>query len=237
MSRELRSISMLLIACALAVAGNARADWIDTVARALGISKTPSAMRGAGDDSRPGDLAVVRIEGDGRVTLTTGGLYRSPIFADGDKALLALEGEQLVRIPLQGGEPQRLQAVPEVVKLLGVDRGDPQRVLVLVAGKQGSELAVLSLKTGKLELLPHQGKDPAERRLLSHLRGEDRIYEGVSLEVRTQSKPGLQGRIEWEDVFVQRGGEPRMNLSRCDGASCGQPALSQDGQRIAFVIR
>jgi len=236
MNFRLHSFQLALLFSALAVVGNVHADWVDTVTRALGISKTPSAMKGPGDDIRDGDIEVVVLDGFGRKTLTTGGSYRSPVFVAGDVALLALEGEQLVRVPFDGGVPMWVHAVPDAVKLLGVDRSDADRVLLLIAASDGSsEFAALSLKTGKLTRLPHVRTNKDQRRLLSHLRGEDREYEGLLLEVRTQSKPGLGGRLEWEDVFVKRGNDPSVNLSRCDGTDCRQPTLSHDGRRVTFI--
>jgi hypothetical protein len=233
---RLRSFQLALFVSAMAVGGGVRADWIDTVARALGISKSPSAMRGPGDDIRGGDILVVAIDGSAPAALTTGGSYRSPVFIAGDMALLALEGQDLVRVLLDGGAPTRLRTVREAVKLLGIDRSDTDRALLLIAASDGSsELAVLSLKTGKLARLPHDRNDRNQRILLSHLRGEDREYEGVSLYLKTESKPGLGGSVEWKDVYVKRGNNLPVNLSRGDGTDYGQPALSHDGRRVAYV--
>jgi len=233
--KSLHSFQLALFISAMSVVGSARADWIDTVAGALGISKTPSAMRSP-VESHDGDILVVAIDGSAPAALTAGGSYRSPVFFAGDATLLALEGENLVRVPLASGSPTRLRTVPGAVKLLGIDRSDGDRVLLLVAASDGnSELAALSLKTGKLARLPHERDDRDQRRLLSHLRGEDREYEGISLYLKTESKPGLGVSIEWADVYVKRGNDPSVNLSRCDGADCRQPALSHDGRRVAFI--
>lgn len=210
-------------------------DWLDQVARFLGISKTPSQLRAPGDSRKGGDIFIAAI-GGAPSRLTTDGGYRSPVFLPSDAGLLALKDDEVVRLPLSGGAAQKLQRVPHALKLLGVDASDADRVLVLVERPDdGSELGVLAVKTGQLTLLPHDRDSKAHRRLISHLRGNDREYEGVTVYVKTESKARLGGQAEWTDVYVKRGNEAPVNVSRCDGVDCGQPALSLDGQRVAFV--
>ena len=230
-----RPLYLAFLVLGLFIAANAQADWIDSVTKALGISKTPSAMRGE-SGIFDGDIRVVGIDGSAPAALTAGGGYRSPIFVADDTAVLALTGTHVVRIPLKGGTPMQLHAVPGAVKLLGVDQNDAQKILLLVETQErGSELASLSLKTGKIIRLPHERSDRNQRILLSHLRGEDREYKELSLYLRPESKSGMGGNIEWKDVYMKRGTALPVNLSRCDGVDCRQPTLSHNRQRIVFI--
>jgi hypothetical protein len=127
-----------------------------------------------------------------------------------------------------------VQRAPGVLKLVGFDANNADAIVVLLDGG-ASPLGVLSVKTGKVVPLPYDGKSDAERRMLAQVRGQERTYGDASVYVRTESKRGLSRAIEWTDVYLRRGNAPPQNVSACDGVSCGQPALSPDGRRIAFV--
>ena len=108
-------------------------------------------------------------------------------------------------------------------------------VVVLLDGSGRSPLGVLSLKSGTVTPLPHDAKSDAERRMLAQVRGQERVYGDAGVYVKTESKAGLSRTIEWTDVYLRRGNAPPQNVSACDGVNCGQPALSPDGRRVAFV--
>jgi hypothetical protein len=219
-----------------AVAAGAHADWLDDVARALGISKTPSAMKSAADEMLSGDIYLAAFDGNPPVRVTRDGGYRSPVFAAGDNALLALKGSDLVSVPLAGGGASKRKTLPGAVKLLGVDQNDADRLLLLAeTAAGGSELATLSLKNGTLTPLPHARDAKEQRRLLSHLRGDNRSYGDLSLYLKIQSRRELAITREWSDVYLERRDAPALNLSRCDGDNCGQPALSHDRARVVFI--
>ena len=181
-------------------------------------------------------IEVVGFDGEPPRQLTVGGGYRSPVFTAGDTALWALKGRSLVSVPLDGGTPREFRVPSRVVKLLGADRQDADRLLLLMEAAEGtSELAELSLKSGRLTPKAIDRRHRNQRRMLSHLGGQNRDYDGVSIRVRTESKAGVGGHIEWSDIYVQRGQEPAINVSRCDGADCGQPALSADRKYVVFI--
>ncbi|HKX29091.1 MAG TPA: hypothetical protein VJ302_15460, partial [Blastocatellia bacterium] len=54
-----------------------------------------------------GDLWIVNLETRAARRITRTGGYRSPIFLAGDRKLLALKGEDLIEIPVEGGEPKK----------------------------------------------------------------------------------------------------------------------------------
>lgn len=229
------SLSALALLGLLAAAP-AAADWLDTVARMLGISKTPSAQRAAGGAPSTGDVMVAQFTGGTPKALTAGGGYRSPVFLPDGRDLLALRGEDLVRIPLTGGAHANLRTLPGAVKLLGIDRSNPERVLLLMEGAgDSSVLAAAPLAGGAVETLPHNPDSKDDRRLMSHLRGENREYDGVYLYLKPESKETAGGTVEWTDVYAKVGDSPPVNLSSCDGAACVQPSLSPDGRQVAFI--
>ena len=235
-SRKIITLILMVFGLLAALLRPATADdWLDQVVRFLGISKTPSQLKAPGDKLRTGDIFIATLDGVSTRVTTDGG-YRSPVFLPGDAGLLALRGDEVVRLPLSGGTVQQLQSVPRALKLLGVDASDADRVLVLLETPDGGpELGVLALKSGQITPLPHDRDSKAHRRLISHLRGDDREYEGVKVYVKAESKARLGGQVEWTDVYVKRGNEAPVNISRCDGVDCGQPALSPDGERVVFI--
>jgi hypothetical protein len=199
-----------------------------------GLTASPAQMRGPGDEADAGDIWVAGTSGAPAAALTSDGDYRSPIFSPAAGSIVALRGETLVRIPAGGGSAAPVQRVAGVLKLVGFDARNADEIVVLLDGG-ASPLGVLSVKSGKVTTLPYDAKSDAERRMLAQIRGQERVYGDASVYVRTESKRGLSRAIEWTDVYFRRGSSPPQNVSACDGVRCGQPALSSDGRRIAFV--
>lgn len=203
---------------------------LETVLDFLGISASPSALKGRGEDLDRGDVWVAHLDSRVRIRRTWDGGYRCPVFVPGDAGIVALKGERLLRIPPWGGEPERLWSIPGVKKIVGFHRRDPDKALTLLETDKGISVGVLSLKSGELRLVPYQKGDKT-RRMLAHLEGWNRVYGGTKVYVETESRLGTQ----WTDVYVQRENEPPVNVSWCDGANCGQPSLSPDGKRLVYV--
>jgi len=220
--------SLLMLPAAVAAE-----SMVDTLLRVAGLTASPAQMRGPGDEVEAGDIWVAGTAGGAASALTSGGGYRSPVFAP-DGSIVALKGDALVRIPAGGGSAASVQRAPGVLKLVGFDAKNADAIVVLLDGG-ASPLGVLSPKSGTVTSLPYDGKSDAERRMLAQVRGQERTYGDASVYVRTESKRGLARAIEWTDVYLRRGNAPPQNVSACDGVSCGQPALSPDGRRIAFV--
>ena len=83
--------------------------------------------------------------------------------------------------------------------------------------------------------MPHDAKSAQEGRILTQIRGQDRVYGDIRVYTETESKRGLARSIEWTDVYLRRGAATPQNVSACDGVNCAQPALSPDGRSVAFV--
>lgn len=52
---------------------------------------------------------------------------------------------------------------------------------------------------------------------------------------KSEQREDLDALLEWTDMGVAEGAGPPRNVSACDGATCGQPAPSPDGRRVAHV--
>jgi hypothetical protein len=228
---------LALAAAALATGAARAASFLETLLRVSGISATPSAQKGPGEDPEAaGEIWLANVRDGTQTKLSPIGGFRSPVFAPGDRAVLALRRSALVRLPVPGGEAEALYPVEGASKLIGFDRDDPDRLLLLVEDREaGPSPAFLSLRTGRLSPLPYDRAAREERAMLLHLREWERAYGATVVYVKSEVRPGLAGAVEWTDVYLKRAGSEPVNLSRCDGPSCGQPSLSHDGRLVAFV--
>ncbi len=230
-----RLLSGLALVAALVVSSGAGADsLVETLLRIAGLTAAPAQLRGPGDEVEAGSIWIANLDRQTVGPVTPDGGYRSPIFSPVDGSLVALKDTTVVRVPADGGAPALVQRVAGAVKLVGFDGRNPDHVVVLLEGSS-SPLGVLSLKTGTVAPLPYNSKSSDQQRMLAQIRGQERVYGTTSVYVKTESKQGLSRAIEWTDVYVRRGDAAPRNVSGCDGVSCGQPALSPDGRRVAFV--
>ena len=140
-------ICVAIIGVALAGASSACADsLLDRIMRVLGISATPSQMKGDSDLSA-GQVWIADLERGTRTAVTTDSGYRWPVFEPAGGAIIALKGDSLVRIATRNGGVNVLYNIPGVEKLVGFDRDDPDKLLVTL-DSQTAPLALLSLETG-----------------------------------------------------------------------------------------
>jgi hypothetical protein len=230
-----RSLVTILAMAALLSTAAAAETMLERLLRVSGLTAAPGQMRGPGDDISAGDIWVASPGGAAPVVLTSGGGYTSPIFSPTDGSILALKSAGVVRIPVAGGRVVTIQKAAGVLKLIGFDARNTDEVVVLLESSGSTPLGVLSLKTGKVTPLPYDAKSDSERRMLAQVRGQDRVYGDARVYVKTESKAGMSRTIEWTDVYLRRGDAAPQNVSACDGVNCGQPALSPDGRRVAFV--
>lgn len=216
----------------IAVPGVAQTtSFWEKVLRIIGVSATPGALKGPGDRAAAGDIWAASLVHATRQRLTQEGAYRSPMFLQQDAQILALQAEQIVRIPAYGGEVQFLYPLPGVVKLVGVSKDDPDKVLVLIRDATSRLTAgILSLRDGRVTPVPHDPTSAQDQSMLNHLAGWSRVYNTATLFVQQSTEAG-QGT----DVYMRRGQTEPVNVSMCDGALCGQPSLSHDANRVVFV--
>jgi len=210
-------------------------SFLQTLLRVTGISATPSAQKGPGDELESGDVWIASPAQGTRLRLTREGGYRSPVFGPGDQSILALRQSALVTIPLGGGGGTALHALARPSKLVGFSPERPQEVLALFEDADGAAwLGFVALASGQVTPLAHDRSSREHRAMIAHAKDWERVYGGTSVYVKAESKQGLAGAVEWTDVYLKRGTDP-VNLSRCDGVSCGQPSLSRDGSQVVFV--
>ena len=239
---DLRPVRLLIVVL-LSMAGSgllpdhAKAEGtLEKWFRILGLSASTAQQKGPGDEVEGGEVWVADVNGMARIRWTSDGGYRSPVFLPNDRSVLALKGDSLVRIPAFGADPVPLFQVKGVRKLIGVPSESPEEALVLTEDADGRTApALVSLKTGKIEALPFDSNSPEERRLLRSLAGWDRGYGDATLTVDQTREAGLGGTRAWSDVYYQRPGQEKRNVSQCERVSCGQPSLSHDLRQVVFT--
>jgi hypothetical protein len=224
----------------------AESFW-DKFLRITGISATPSTSK-EGQSEDAGDIWIGEIGGVSRLRLTSTGDYRSPIFSADGREVFALRGNPpdavLVRIGTSGGdEPITVRKAPRITQLVAVDREESNSLVVLTGVRGAStDLALLSIDSDRIQSLHPEPADKSYTDALALAARWDRRYSVPgfpSLEVTVRPTPAgelnVPGAQSGTDVFVnEEAGEP-VNLSRCRGDRCLQPALSPDGKLVAFV--
>jgi hypothetical protein len=153
----------------------------------------------------------------------------------GDETILALRGEEVLQIPVAGGEPRKLFTVKSITKLVGASLDDADKVLVLSETNQHPSVGLLSLKNGQLTSMPFDEASREEQRVLVHLQGWERVYGDTKVYLKSEAQSGLAGQTGWTDVYLKRGGIEPVNVSKCDGRNCGQPSLSQSKRLVVYV--
>jgi hypothetical protein len=224
----------LLVVLPLTLAAADAKNWIDQLLEFAGIAASPGAMKADSEPVSSGDIWIADLGGAAGRRLTSDGGYAWPVFMPGDRALLALRRGALVQLPLEGGASSSLIDTAGIRKLVGFNRQDRDRVLVL-SPDPDHPLQVLSLAKQRLDPLPYDDRDPSQHRVLRNLEGQARVYDGLRLSVEQESKEELEGPRTWTEVYVsQTGGAPRR-VSACECDNCGQPSLSDSGRLVVYV--
>lgn len=233
MMKTLLSIACLtILSCQPAVAES----LLKKLLRITGISATPSQQKAPGEEMEAGGaiwIADLRTQKVRQLSRASG--FRSPIFAPNDQAVLAVKESTLWRLPLDDGPAGKVHQVVGLAKLIGADRDDADRILVLLERDSTALPALLSLKTGTITELAYDAQSSDDRKLLSHLKGWERVYGETRVYPKTQRRESIAGTVEWQDVFLKKGDDAPVNISRCEGDNCGQPSLSSDGTKAVFV--
>lgn len=211
-------------------------SFLEMILRITGISATPSTSKGPGEAPDNGDVWLGLASGLSRQRLTRSGGFSSPIFEPDGAGILALRSQELVRISANGDtEPQKLFDAPGVIRLIGFLLSSPRQVLVLTRGANGKDTpGLLDLDSRKVEPLPGPAAETA--RLVRWDRRYNMPGWSAYLEVTVRLERGAQRQPSWTDVYLQpEKSAAAVNVSRCNGDRCGQPALSPDGRQVVFI--
>lgn len=206
--------------------------------RIAGVSSTPASLRSE-DHATIGEIWWVPLDGQSVPRrLTKGGGYYSPVFDGQGQSVLALNNGDMFRVGLSNGVPAKLYSLAGVTKLVGLSRDDPDQLLVI--GKDIQEhlpfVALVSIQSGKLVVLARNPQSDEDRVMMAHLAGWERVYGDTHLYTEENETEGAGGTtIEFTDVFLKRGTNPAVNLTRGNRISSGQPSLSPDGQKVVFI--
>jgi hypothetical protein len=220
-----------LLRAGVVAAAPERLARLQSLVEMVGLTASPIRVRGNPFERAPGSIFLVPAGGGTAERLTDETDLESPIFLPGDDSLLALRDGRLVQIDLAGGSPRDVAALPGAVRLLGVDRNDPNGVLVLTVERGETRLKFFDRTARHWTIASHAPQGDEDTRLIDYLRGDDRDDGTVALSVQTQTDP----LRNWSDVFIQRGSQAPENLTRGDGVSSRQPALSHGRRYVAFV--
>ena len=211
------------------------------VLRFLGAGSTSESQKGAKERALAGNNVAGNIHLYNVETkvgsLVKAGSFRSPIFLADNDSLLALSGEQIVKIVISTGEMSQLRTVPGVQKLDGIAADSPDHVLLLrdLDGDNCPAVAVVTLSSCQLEVLPYAGED--DLTALAYLKDWNRQYDSgdTRLEIKPKTKTLNGNTVEWTDVWLKLKNKDSVNVSRCDGSNCGQPAVSADRKFVLFI--
>ena len=203
------------------------------VASFLGISATPGALKGPGEELVTGNIWIVDRKKNTQWQVTKEGGYRSPVFLPDDKNVLAVKGEAIIQIPTLGGVAKTLYNIKGIVKIVGFSKQDQDEVLILLEDKshKPSTVGLLSFTSGNVTNISYGNNPTEDENMLNHIRGWERVYGSITVNVKTQDKPWAW----WTDVYIKENGKNSINLSHCEEVNCGQPSLSHDGQQVVFI--
>jgi hypothetical protein len=208
------------------------------VLRIAGVSTTPASLR-SDNQVTSGDIWwVTATEKAVPQQLTRSGGYYSPVFDSSGEKVLALKSGDLCRVSLSGDSPVKVHTLAGVTKLVGLSRDDPDQLLVLGEDiqKHLPFAALLSIQSGRLVVIPHNADSSEDQVMIAHLSGWARVYGDTSLYPEKNEKEGPGGTtIAFTDVYLKRGSDPPINLTRGNRASSSQPSLSGDGQKVVFI--
>lgn len=231
--------AILLLACVALLSypppASAESLW-KKLLRVTGISATPSQQKAPDDEMEAGgEIWIAQVTRGTSRKLSDASGFRSPIFAPNDRAVLALKEGTLWQLSLETGAARKLRPSPGLTKLIGIDRDDSDKILVLMEHGPTGGLAFFSLADGAITGISYDANSSDDRKLLRHLKEWERVYGETKVYPQAQTRDGVAGTVEWQDVFLKRDDAAPVNVSRCDGANCGQPSLSSDGEKVVFI--
>jgi len=229
-------VAAVVAALAVAQAGppkktKKQVSLLDKTLRVLGILATPAGLKGDDEaDAKPGDIWVARLPGgEAARQLTHDGGYRSPIFGDGGKSIVALRGTELVEVALSDGAVKPLPAPPHLSKLVGRESGPRGRILGILPDDR---VGLFVQGSAEMEFLAYDRKSAEDLTVIRNWKNWTRVYDGgLTLLVKQQ----LTIRNGWKDILVQQAPADPVEVTHCRGAYCWQPSLAEDRRQVVYI--
>jgi hypothetical protein len=218
-------LCLLLTASAVECFARRPPTFWERILRLAGISQAPRMSRsGCPTEIVSGQIYLVNLASKEKKLLSADRSYRSPIFATGGNSILALNGDELIRIPLSGAPPSVLHKMPQAHKLIAVADSDDE-LLVLT---RDQKIGIFSFLTNDFE--PFDEKDERYRGMLERIRRSYHNYDsGIKVQV---DQPDGSGSCQV--MLIESPSRP-INVSECRRMHCGQPSLSPDRRWVVFI--
>jgi hypothetical protein len=235
MKRALLAVCFLLLLAGKSA--NKSASFFDQLVGFLGVTSTPSALRGE-EPVDSGDVWVIGVAREQPAQrLTHDGGFRSPVFDLAGDSIFAIRTNELYRIPVNREPAAKVYALAGVSKLVGFSRDNPEQLLVVASDPQGPPFAaILSIKTGSKTPIADNGHSDEYRAVVTQLTGWERVYGTTHVYTEDEEKPGAgDSTIEFTDVYLRRRNDAALNLTNGNGVSSSQPSLSADGRTVVFI--
>lgn len=213
-------------------------SFIAMLLRITGISATPRNQRGP-QLGRTGQVWVAFRENNTRRRVATNDTgFSTPVFFPDGQSILVLQGSKVVKLSIADGSKQDVAEVKGIIKLVGFDTTDPDKVLILSDEDRDAcpTVGLLSLATGKVAPQPY-GRGEGDQLLLAHLEGSYREYDNGKFGVdnMTQIRNQAGGAITWLDIAFREENKDDVNVSMCEPKNCIQPSLSNDRKRVVYI--
>lgn len=192
-------------------------DALDLIFRSVGVL--------SGGVER-GELWAVELDAGGPYRIGSATDLAWPVQARDGATILALRGQQLVRLRVSGVMEPVPGAEADWEKLLGIDADGV--VIGFVSGTPRVHPAML--RPGGTVMLAPQPDTPEERQRVARLLSENRAYAGEIDLIVERSARGGRGF----DIVLVAAGQRRL-LTDCGDIACGQPSLSPDRRRVLFI--
>jgi len=206
--------------------------------RITGISATPRNQRGP-QTGRTGQVWVAFLENNTRRRVATNDTgFSTPVFFPDGQSILVLQGSKVVKLSIADDSKKDVAEVKGIIKLIGFDSTDADKVLLLSDEDRDAcpTVGLLSIATGKVTPQPY-GRGEGDQLLLAHLEGSYREYDNGKFGVDsiTQIRNQTGGAITWLDIVLMEESKEDLNVSKCEPKNCTQPSLSNDRKRVVYI--
>ncbi|MGR8932717.1 MAG: hypothetical protein ACU836_19025, partial [Gammaproteobacteria bacterium] len=208
--------------------------FLETLLRFTGISVSPTQTRG-NDHDYEGDIWLAEL-GDGRVLtsrqITRGKYYRTPIWIPGGTSFVTMKGSELVRIDSESDVETPWHGLTLNTALIGFAKDDSNTMLI----RKDTVVEILSLASSQVAVaeVPYDQNNQKDRDALDRLISQTREYSFGKIFVDDSRERSGRGYKTLNTIRIETANGETI-LVRCDSI-CGQPALSEDGRRLLYVV-